>query len=141
MRFLFSLALGACLLLSGCYQAKMTTGKPASSTVVQESFAPSFIGGLVPATIDVTDECRNGIASAERNLSFVNMLVGTLTLGIYYPQNVTVTCAAGPGMSDASSQSTPDVTLSRTATQADVQAALETVVPSANGTLHIHVIE
>ncbi len=77
----------------------MTTGKAPSSTVVEEKWEPSYLYGLVPAEIDVSDECPNGIASAERDFPFLNMLVNTLTLGIYLPQHVTVTCAADGSMS------------------------------------------
>lgn len=87
-------------ILSGCYQAEVVTDRSASDTVVQEKWAPSYLNGLVPATIDVSDECPNGIASAQRNFTFLNGLVSGLTLGIYLPQNITVTCAAGGSMSD-----------------------------------------
>jgi hypothetical protein len=117
----------------------MTTGKPASNTVVQKSFASSFINGLVPATIDVSNECRNGVASVKRNFSFVNMLVSAITLGIFLPQNITVTCAAGGGMSDAGSANDADVTISSDATQAEVKKALSTAPIRSDGTLHIHV--
>ena len=94
-KFLLSLLLVACLGLTGCYQAKVTTNRPAGDTVVEKKWASSFIGGLVPAKIDVSDQCQNGISSAERKFRFVNMLVGSFTLGIYYPQTVKVTCASG----------------------------------------------
>jgi hypothetical protein len=60
---------------------------------------PSFIYGLVPARVDVSGGCPNGTAAAERKFSFPNMFVNTLTLGIYLPQNVTVTCPAEGSMS------------------------------------------
>ncbi len=64
-----------------------------------EEVVATYLYGLVPAEIDVSDECPNGIASAERDFPFLNMLVNTLTLGIYLPQHVTVTCAADGSMS------------------------------------------
>ena len=79
----------------------MTTGKEASNTVVEKNWTDSFLYGLVPARVDVSDECPNGIASAKRKLTFPNMLVGGLTLNIYTPQRVTVTCAAQDFMSTA----------------------------------------
>lgn len=127
-KFLLPLLLTTCLLLSGCYQAKVTTQKEPSNKVVQESFASSFIYGIVPAKVDVSDECPNGIASAERKFSFVNMVVNTITLGIYLPQNVTVTCAAGGGMAaseQASKTTTGRFTLSKDATKAEIRKVLD----------------
>lgn len=106
MKYVAPVLLACCLLLTGCYQARMTTGKEASNTVVEKKWASSFIYGLVPARVDVSNECPNGIASAERIFSFPNMLVNTLTLGIYLPQSVKVTCAAEGPMS--TSLSPPD---------------------------------
>ncbi len=109
-------------MLTGCYQARMTTGKDASNTVVEEKWAPSFLYGIVPARVDVSDECPNGIASAERKFRFPNMLVNALTLGIYLPQSITVTCAAEGPMS--ASTPIPDrmtFTLSENASRATVR--------------------
>lgn len=140
-RFFLPVLLAFGLLFSGCYQAKMTTGQPASSTVVQKSFAASYLNGLVPATVDVSDECQNGVASVERKFTFLNGLVSAVTLGIYLPQNVTVTCAAGGGMSDAGPAPAADVTLSSDATPAEIEAALSDATFRADGTLRIHVVE
>jgi hypothetical protein len=102
----------------------MTTGKEPSNTVVEKGWASSFIYGLVPARVDVSNECPNGIASAERTFTFPNMLVNTLTLGIYLPQSVTVTCAAEGSMSAAK---TPlEFRLPTDATQAELQRTLST---------------
>ena len=116
--------LAACLCLSGCYHAHVTTNKAAGDTVVQESWAPSFLFGLVPAEIDVADQCTNGIASAERELSFLNMLVGGLTLNIYTPQNVTVTCAAGGSASRVVPQKDTEFTLQEGASKEEVHSVL-----------------
>lgn len=124
MRYLAPALLACCLLLTGCYQAQMTTGQEASDTVVQEKWATSFLFGLVPARVDVSDECTNGIAEAERKMSFLNMVVSGLTLNIYSPQSVTVTCASGGSMS--ANASAPDVTLSPDATPDDIRTALST---------------
>jgi len=93
--------LAACVLLTGCWQAKVTTNKEPGSTVVQDKWAPSFLYGLVGAKVDVSGECPNGIASAERIIRVPNGIVGLITLNIYFPQTVTVTCAAGGSMSSA----------------------------------------
>lgn len=116
--------LAACIALTGCYQARMTTSNPAGDTVVEERWAPSYLGGLLPATIDVTDDCPSGIASAEREFTFPNMLVSALTLGIYLPQHVTVTCASGGTMSSAVHAPDADVLLDPDATPEEAHAAL-----------------
>jgi hypothetical protein len=88
---LLALVLGA----SGCYHAQVTTGQPASGQVVERSFATSWINGLVPPDVtNVAQECPNGVARVETQLSFVNQLVTALTLGIYSPMTIRVTCAA-----------------------------------------------
>jgi Bor protein len=51
--------------------------------------------GLVPAAdINVTPQCPSGVALVETEQSFANSFVGLITLGIYTPQHVRVTCAA-----------------------------------------------
>lgn len=134
-------ALTACLLFTGCYQAKITTDKTPGDTVVQKKWAPSFLNGLVPATIDVSDECPNGIASAERNIPFVNGLVNTLTLGVYLPQNVKVTCAAGGPMSAALGPSKTNYLLPENATNAQLEETLSAAaaqnLPQKTITVHL----
>ena len=105
MRFLLPALLASCFLFTGCYQAQMVTGQEASDTVVQDNWAPAYLYGLVAAEMDVSAECTNGIAVAEREMSFLNMLVSALTIGIYSPQTISVTCA--DGMQSASALSGP----------------------------------
>ena len=120
------LLLAFCFLFTSCYQARMTTGMEASNTVVEKKWAPSFLYGLVPATVDVSDQCTNGIASAERILSFPNLLVSTLTLNIFTPQSVTVTCAAGGSMAMDTVSPENNFSLSQSASQAEIQQMLST---------------
>ena len=81
-------------IVSGCYNAKVVTGETASSEVYQEKWAASWIGGLVPPEIvNVEKECSNGVAIVETKHSFLNLLVGGLTAGIFTPMQITVTCA------------------------------------------------
>ncbi len=82
--------------LSGCYHASVTTGLTPSAQVIDEPFATSWIYGLVPPeTVEAANECENGVARVETQLSFVNQLVGLITFGIYTPMHITVTCASG----------------------------------------------
>ena len=122
-KFFLSLLLIACVGLTGCYQAKVTTNKSAGNKVVEKKWASSFIYGIVPAEVDVSNQCSNGIASAERKFSFVNMLVNGLTFGLYLPQSVTVTCASG-SMAHAVPAQTPAFTLPSDATEQEVKSTL-----------------
>ncbi len=81
---------------SGCYHATIETGLTPSAEVVEESFAACWVYGLVPPKIIAAHaKCTHGVAKVETQLSFVNQLVGIITLGIYTPMNIKVTCAAG----------------------------------------------
>ena len=95
-----TLTLAFVLLLStSCYHARIETGLPASTEVIEKTFAASWIYGLVPPkTLSVAKECGNGVAIVETELSFVNQLVGALTLGIYTPMHIKVTCASSASM-------------------------------------------
>jgi hypothetical protein len=89
-------ALAALCMSTACYHAVVETGRPAGSTVVQKPWVATWIFGLVPAKpIDVSAECPGGIAKVETQQTFVNGLVGLVTIGIFTPQSATITCAAG----------------------------------------------
>jgi hypothetical protein len=84
------LALGC----GACYHQVVQTGRTPGTTVVDKPWVSTWVFGLVPATeIDVRRECPSGIATVETETSFVNGLVGVVTLGIYTPQHARVTCA------------------------------------------------
>lgn len=110
------------VLFTACYHATIETGRPASNEVFDKGFAASWIYGLVPpSTIETASRCRSGVARVETELSFVNQLVGILTLGIYTPMHIKVTCAsAGSSSLDPSSS---EVQVGAAASSADVQAA------------------
>lgn len=83
------------LFLTGCYHAQITTGAQASTEVYKQEWASSFIAGLVPPnTVDVTEQCSNGVAKVETRHSFLNMLAQMITFSIYSPMEITVTCAS-----------------------------------------------
>jgi hypothetical protein len=96
-RPLAALAVALALTTSAaCYHAVVETGRPAGTTVVQKSWVNTFVFGLVPASdIDVSAQCPGGVARVETQQTFLNGLVGAITLGIYTPQSATITCAAG----------------------------------------------
>lgn len=86
------------VLTTACYHATIDSGLPASGEVIKNSFASGWIFGLVPpSTVETASQCPNGVAKVETQLSFVNQLVGFLTIGIYTPMEIKVTCAAASG--------------------------------------------
>jgi Bor protein len=97
IRALFVVSLIA---LGACYHATVQTGATPSSTVIDKSFASAWIYGLVPpSTVSTASKCPNGVAKVETQHTFVNQLVGFLTLGIYTPMQIRVTCAASSSAS------------------------------------------
>ena len=90
-----SLRAAALVLLAGCYHATVETGVTPSTVVIDKSFASAWIYGLVPpSTGSTAEKCPNGVAKVETQHTFLNQLVGLLTLGIYTPMQIRVTCAA-----------------------------------------------
>ena len=103
-----------------CYHATVNTNLAPSSKVVEKSFAAGWILGLVPPkTIKAAVECENGVAIVETKLSFVNMVVAGITLGIYTPMHITVTCASSSSM--GSLDSATSLTVAYDATEEEVQ--------------------
>ena len=79
---------------AGCYHATVETGLTPSPQTVEKQWASSFIFGLVPpSTMSTQAKCPNGVSKVETQLSFLNMLVGGLTFGIYTPMDIRATCA------------------------------------------------
>ena len=96
MKHRASIAVALGLAVSGCYHQVVQTGRTPGSTVVEKPWTATWLWGIVPATpIDVTRDCPSGIATVETKQSFMNGLVGVLTLGIFSPRDVRVTCASG----------------------------------------------
>lgn len=119
---LFLVLAVSCTLL-GCYHATVVTGLKPSSDTIEESFAASWIYGLVPPnTIATEAKCPNGVAKVETQLSFVNQLVGFITLGIYTPMEIKVTCAEKS--TSSLPYNGPDVTLREGATDKEFMDAL-----------------
>ena len=85
-----------CLLVTaGCHHATIETGASPSTETFEKAWASGWIYGLVPpSTVSTAQKCTNGVARVETQLSFANQLVSFLTLGIYSPMSIKVTCAA-----------------------------------------------
>lgn len=89
------------LALTGCYHATIDTGLAPSGETISVPWAHGFVYGLVPpSTVDAAEECPNGVAQVETQLSFLNQLAYLLTFGIYSPMTIEVQCAEGGGAED-----------------------------------------
>lgn len=115
------------LLGAGCYHQTFQTGMAAGPTVIDKPFVPGWIFGLVAnEQIDVRRECPMGVATVETEQSFVNGLVSAVTLGIFTPQHVRVTCASRSAMLPAGTREfTIPVGASKDVESAVVQQAIE----------------
>ena len=105
--------------LSGCYSSQVTTDKQPSSQVIEKPWATGFVAGLATpgAQIDAAQQCSNGVAMVETQVSFLNQLATFVTFNLYSPMSVTVTCAAGGSMSVLQA---PDFTVPEEADDATV---------------------
>ena len=82
--------------LLGCYHATVDTGVTPSNMVIEKRWASGWIFGLVPpSAVATAAQCPSGVASVETKLSFLNQVVSFLTLSIYTPMAIRVTCAEG----------------------------------------------
>jgi Bor protein len=89
-----SLALVA-FLGTGCFHQIVNTGLAAGPTVVDKPWDPGWLWGLIANDeVDVRKECPMGVATVVTEMSFVNGLAALVTIGIFTPQHVTVTCAS-----------------------------------------------
>lgn len=87
--------LATALATAACYHQVVTTGRPAGTPVIEKPWTSTFLFGLVPASeINTAAKCPGGVATVETQQTFVNGVVGVLTLGIYTPVSVRITCAS-----------------------------------------------
>jgi hypothetical protein len=92
----------ALLLTTACYHQVVQTGATPGPQVIEHPWTATYLFGLVPAAeISTVAQCPNGVAVVETQQTFLNGLVGALTLGIYTPQTVRITCAAGDDAASA----------------------------------------
>ncbi len=108
LRWVSGLAL--LVISTACYHATIETGASPSGEVISKSFASGWILGLVPpSTVSTAAKCPAGPARIETQLSFVNQLVAWLTLYIYTPMEIKVTCAASSASAVAPPTAPPAV--------------------------------
>jgi hypothetical protein len=92
--------LAALTALGACFHATIETGLTPSTQVLERKWASSWIYGLVPPkTVETASRCPDGVAKVETQRSFLNQVVEILTLGIYTPVDIRVTCALPAGTS------------------------------------------
>jgi Bor protein len=93
-----SMLLVGLALLLGCYHATIETGAKPSTLTIEQHWASGWVFGLVPPkTVETAAKCPSGVAKVETRLSFLNQLVSFLTLSIYTPMEIVVTCAEEMG--------------------------------------------
>ena len=125
-RFTVLASLLAVMALASCYHARIETGLTPSTRVIEKPFAASWIYGLVPPNVvKVARECPNGVAVVETKLSFVNQLVGWLTMGIYTPMHIKVTCASGRRMGYLEEMRDPQLSIPAGASDEEIVQVFE----------------
>ena len=81
---------------AGCFHQVVQTGRAPSATVVDKPWVSTWLWGLVAAQpIDVRQQCPSGVAVITTEQSFINGLLAVVTIGIWTPQHVQITCATG----------------------------------------------
>jgi hypothetical protein len=95
----------AVLCFTGCYHASVETGRPPGSQHIDKAWASSYLGGTVaPSTVEARSACPQGVSKVETKHSFLNGLVAVLTLSIYTPMSIEVTCAASAPVAQTSQE-------------------------------------
>ncbi len=82
--------------LSGCYTTKMVYSEHAEDDKgeVHRMRQHTFIGGYFsPGKVDLTGVCPRGIQEVKTQVAGTGLLIRWVTLGIWIPVRVTVTCA------------------------------------------------
>ena len=92
------------LLLGACYHATVEVPLAAQPMSVAQQgqaggqkvdiWAHGWVFGLIaPANVDAKAHCQGGgVTRVETQMSFLNMLAGNITAGIYTPMTISVTC-------------------------------------------------
>ena len=145
MKFLPTiLVVASCVFASGCYHATIETGLRPSGQKITQNWASGWIYGLVaPKTVEAAAKCPNGVSKVETKLSFVNQLVGILTLGIYTPMQIVVECAGGSSTGDLPDE-TQEIIVSESASSEEIQRAFSdaaTLAYQTNKPVYVRFVE
>lgn len=126
---------------SACYHAIVETGRPASTEVINQPWAMSFVAGLIPPpAVNTASTCPNGVAKVETQHSFLNSLVAIVTVSIITPMQITITCASSGAVRTGSVDTTPTVRVGADATVEQKAAAVNEAARLAaegNGTAFV----
>ena len=129
-RIRFPLLVVCCVVFAACHHATIDMGVAPSTETIHQPWANSWIGGLVPPnTVETASKCTSGVAKVETQRSFLNLLVGILTIGIYTPMEIKVTCAIG-GSADADLPQV-DFTIDKDANAEEINAAFQAAASRA----------
>ena len=93
---LVSAALASSVGLGACYKVTYVNPGTAPSGVVQGTKGHFLIFGIVgTAEIHAEAMCPGGVHQVVSKESFVDLLLGAITIGIYTPRTYEIECAAG----------------------------------------------
>ncbi|MEY4579474.1 MAG: Bor protein [Pseudomonadota bacterium] len=111
---------------SSCYKATFYQNRNAIGGIHHERWSAFFVFGLVGSEhFDVRDFCgRDEAAEIRTGGNFATSLVSAVTIGIYTPRKVYITCAAKPGR--VLSRASRRLELSLDSTGRPVHAEIET---------------
>jgi hypothetical protein len=85
----------AALLLAGCYTVSYRTNLTGNEQYKEER-GDFFLFGLIgDKTVDLKALCPQGVSRWKSQQTFVDGLLGLITIGIYIPRHVTVECSSG----------------------------------------------
>lgn len=91
------LALLTCAALgTGCYNVTYTNPNLPANGVVHEGRGSHFIFGLVgDEVVPAYQMCPGGVSSIHTEMTFVDLLLTTITFAIYTPRSWEVHCGGG----------------------------------------------
>lgn len=83
------------VLATGCYTARYQTSLAGGGARSEEK-GHYFLWGLIgEKTVNLKQVCPNGAARWMNQQSFVDGLLGAITIGIYIPRTIEIECAGG----------------------------------------------
>jgi hypothetical protein len=93
MRRAFVLVLSVISITSAQAQAQDSTSMSARVTAAKQ-WATTFVYGVVPAAVaQAAAQCQDGLAKVRRGQTPANTLVSIVTIGMFNPITILVTCA------------------------------------------------